>query len=675
MRYLIHHGKQLVRCALLLLFSTAASSAELSLGIDDIESPAFHARGISLVLPMDGSADLHISKLNLRQREFLNVRLHCGGFALSSLEVACRNGRSAALADATIDFSYGFDSKLLRLSLVATTGESWQVTGQLGEHDWKIAAQLHNAQLKRLSAFLPTEMPHPTKGLLNGTVKLGGNAAGINAVQAELRLADAAFSDASGLHAADKLRGNVSFATARRRADWKWHTNIGWQSGELYWQPLYLTGDQTLSASGSFDGKRLYIEQSALDLPDVGRVLATGSWDFQQNRLIDGRLHGVGLGLSTLFETYAKPFLEKGTLAESTLYGQADADMDYRDEKLQALHLNLRRAGIADAERRYVLLGVNSDIDWRSDRFSTATIAFDGGALLGAPLGAGQWTVNMKGLEFDVPEAVLPVLDGKLELRDFHLHRQALKAGKPCQDCPPQWHWYFAGSLQPISMAQLSSYAGWPKMLGTLSGRIPRVSYDGQQIDVDGALQFNVFDGTVTATQLKLADAFGRGPRLSGNLAMRNLDLDLLTRTFSFGNMQGRLDGDVEHFELEDWQPVRFDARVYSSPGNYPKKISQKAVQNISSLGGAGAAAAIERSFLGIFQNFGYDRIGWRCALANDVCAMGGIEDSNSGPYSIIRGGGIPAISVIGYNRTVSWGELVTRLKRVTQSNVTPIVQ
>jgi hypothetical protein len=191
---------------------------------------------------------------------------------------------------------------------------------------------------------------------------------------------------------------------------------------------------------------------------------------------------------------------------------------------------------------------------------------------------------------------------------------------------------------------------------------------------VDGALLFNVFDGTVVATGMKLVDAFGRAPVLSGNLTMRNLDLDLLTRTFSFGNMQGRLDVDVNNLQLQNWQPVRFEARLYSSAGNYPKKISQKAVQNISSLGGAGAAAAIQRSYLSFFKNFGYDRIGWSCVLRNGVCAMGGIEGGNLGMYEIIRGGGIPAISVMGYNRAVSWGELITRLKRVTQSNVKPIV-
>jgi hypothetical protein len=179
----------------------------------------------------------------------------------------------------------------------------------------------------------------------------------------------------------------------------------------------------------------------------------------------------------------------------------------------------------------------------------------------------------------------------------------------------------------------------------------------------------------VVASRLKLADPFGRAPRLSGNLNMRDLDLDLLTRTFSFGSMQGRIDVDVNDLELQNWQPARFDARIASSDGDYPKKISQKAVQNISALGGAGAAAAIQRSYLRFFENFGYDRIGWRCKLRNGVCAMGGVDNGNGGAYAIVKGGGIPAITVMGYNRAVSWNELVSRLKRVTQGNMQAVVK
>jgi len=148
----------------------------------------------------------------------------------------------------------------------------------------------------------------------------------------------------------------------------------------------------------------------------------------------------------------------------------------------------------------------------------------------------------------------------------------------------------------------------------------------------------------------------------------------LLTRTFSFGNMQGRIDVAVNGLELANWKPVKFDASLMSSPGDYPRRISQAAVQNISSLGGAGAAAAIQRSFLRFFEQFGYSKIGWSCELRNEVCRMGGVESAPQG-YIIVKGGGVPAITVMGYNRNVNWRELIDRLQRITQGNVKPIIQ
>ncbi|MCW5604424.1 MAG: hypothetical protein KIT18_07755, partial [Burkholderiales bacterium] len=221
---------------------------------------------------------------------------------------------------------------------------------------------------------------------------------------------------------------------------------------------------------------------------------------------------------------------------------------------------------------------------------------------------------------------------------------------------------------------RLTAALGLTTMHGTLSAQIPTVSYRRSMLQVDGALTFNVFDGTVVASGLVLEDPLGRVPRLNANIDMRNLDLDLLTRAYSFGNMTGRIDARIAGLELANWQPVRFDARIASSPGDYPRKISQAAVQNISALGGAGAAAAIQRSFLRFFEQFGYERLGLSCRLGNNVCEMGGVENAPRG-YVIVKGGGIPAISVIGYNRRVNWQELVDRLKRVTQDNVQAIVK
>jgi hypothetical protein len=205
-------------------------------------------------------------------------------------------------------------------------------------------------------------------------------------------------------------------------------------------------------------------------------------------------------------------------------------------------------------------------------------------------------------------------------------------------------------------------------MQGTASAEIPLVTYAGGMLTTDGSVQLKVFNGTATVSQLVMQNPLGTTPKLNADIALRNLDLGVLTRTFSFGAIEGKLDGDIKQLEMQNWKPVKFDAVIQSSPGRYPRKISQRAVENISSLGGAGAAAAIQRSFLRFFEQFNYQAIGMSCKLRNDVCTMGGIASTPAG-YVIIKGSGIPAITVMGYNQTVAWTDLLARIKRVTTGN------
>ncbi|MDZ4201516.1 MAG: hypothetical protein U1C96_05140 [Gallionella sp.] len=627
--------------SVLLLFSGVLHALDLSLELDDMVAPDFSARGIALSLPQDGSAELNIAMLHIGQRELRKVKLRCASFDLSTAAMSCRGGSLASLPGATLDFSYRIDNGA-----------------------WQFSSRLRDTPAKMLAIFLPDDLPRFTQGALSGSLQAAGEGAGVSRFSSDLRLADIGFSDASGLHAAEKLRGVVKMDGTRKAGGWQWKSDIAWQSGEMFWQPLYLGGSgQRLRASGTLDKAQLNIAQAELDQPAVGTVRFSVRWDKEQGKLIDAVVQGEDIGLERLFADYAKPFLDKSALAEASLSGRADLDWRYREGATQRLHLALRKAGISDARQRFSLEGVDTDIDWQPEVPRSVDIALDGASLLGVPFGNARWRVRMNGMQFDVDKAMLPTLGGRLEVNDLHMRRE--------QD---DWRWEFGAMVSNIPMQQFSRALGWPEMLGTLAGRIPRVSYDGKEIRTDGALLFSVFDGTVVASRLRLAEPFGRAPRLFGNLSMRSLDLDLLTRTFAFGNMQGRIDADVGDLELQNWKPARFDARIASSQGNYPKKISQRAVQNISSLGGAGAAAAIQRSYLRFFENFGYDSIGWRCVLRNGVCAMGGVDAGNVGPYAIVKGGGIPAITVMGYNRTVSWNELVSRLKRVTQNNVQAVV-
>ena len=81
----------------LLLAPFAAGATEISLSIADITAPDFSARGIMLILPEDGSADLRITELNIQQRDLRNVHLHCAGFTLSTASMSCHGGSLAQL--------------------------------------------------------------------------------------------------------------------------------------------------------------------------------------------------------------------------------------------------------------------------------------------------------------------------------------------------------------------------------------------------------------------------------------------------------------------------------------------------------------------------------------------------------------------------------------------------
>ncbi|MDD4962426.1 MAG: hypothetical protein PHI11_00755 [Gallionella sp.] len=654
--------------AALLCAPFAVGAAEFAISVADVAAPSFALHGIRLVWSEAGLMEINVTQMRVEKREFSKVKLRCARLLWQGQEVSCRDGSLDLLPGVHFELNYHLAQQRVQLTMTAADNERWQLVGQFKGGAWQVAVQLQNAQLKRFASLLPKTLPAVGQGALNGTIQASGKSSIVTDAQVDVQFANLAFSDESGLHAGEKLAGAVKLTAQQQNKMWQWQGDVVWQQGEVFWQPLYLktgkTGVYQFHAQGGFDGVMLQVADAVMTLPEVGQVRLVAQWDSQKKSLVDASVQGDNVSLDSLFSQYALPFLDKSVLAEATVTGHADVAWQYRQGKTQAVRLNLRDGGIVDGAKRFNLAGIHSSVNWLVDTPSVATLSFASGEVMGVPLGAVQWEMAMQGLQFNIAQAELPILGGALVVKDFELHRGE-----------KDWHWQFAGAIKPISMEKLSAVAKLPKMLGTLSGMIPLVRYENNQINVGGALLLQVFDGTVVVSQLKFGDPFGRAPRVEANLNMRHLDLDLLTRTFSFGSVQGLIDVDVDNLIIQSWQALQFDARIVSSAGNYRKRISQKAVQNISSLGGSGAVAAIQRGVVGFFDTFGYDKIVWTCSLQNDVCYMGGVESTPSGVYTIIKGGGIPAITVMGYNRNVSWSELITRLKRVAQDNRQVIVK
>lgn len=650
----------------LLFFFPTARAGQISLAIDDIASPVFSAKGISAMLdgPDMSRFEARIGELSLQGKTWRNVRLRCAAIQLTGDKIECARGVLQAEESWPVSFRYRGAGKRLAVAISPSPGETWRIDGQLGDPAWNLRLDIADGKAARLAPWLPASIPAPGAGTIAGQVRLAGSAERISKASANLQLSQLAFTDPAGLHAGEKIGGTVELEAARRGDSWQWRGAVDWGEGEVFWQPLYFArGGHRLNMEGSFGAGALRVNRGDISLGEIGNAAIGGVWDTASKRVTDFEVRGANLDLAGLHRILLKPFLEKTALAKLESGGAADVDVSYRSGALTEVGLVLRDAFFEDEERRFALRGVNVRVPWASDGERLADIHVRGGEMLRIPLGEIQTRLVMNGLEFSLPALAVPVLDGRLNLEDFRAKRNGA-----------DWEWRFSGGLTPISMERLTEALKLPPMHGTLSGVIPTVGYRDRELKMDGALLVKVFDGTIVVQGLSILDALGRAPRLRGNLDMRNLDLDLLTRTFSFGSIQGRIDVRTDNLELAAWRPVGFDAVVQSSPGDYPRKISQRAVQNISSLGGAGAAAAIQRSFLRFFEQFGYDRIGLSCRLRNDVCLMDGVEPAPQG-YVIVKGGGIPAISVIGYNHEVGWNELLERLKRITQANVKPVVQ
>lgn len=76
----------------------------------------------------------------------------------------------------------------------------------------------------------------------------------------------------------------------------------------------------------------------------------------------------------------------------------------------------------------------------------------------------------------------------------------------------------------------------------------------------------------------------------------------------------------------------------------------------------------MSKTILGVFDTFAYDKIGLGCYLHDGICQLTGVTATTAG-YSIIKGGGLPRIDVIGYNPRVDWAILMERLSRISTTD------
>jgi hypothetical protein len=646
--------------------SYAYAISEINITADSARADGFSLKQVKLTIqqPVSGEISFRAQQLQAGERTFKLFAFDCAQLHVTQSIVECASAKMGLDKDSVMA-SFRADLKNSQVEYRVAPNDKEAIAGILNYSSvgWTTRAAVTDGDIKRVAAYLPVTAPKITQGTLSGTVTASSSNAGLR-IEPDVVLSNIFFSDKDGLHAGEKLNAKFKGVVSNSGNNWRWNGDLDYISGETLWTPLYFEkGGHKLSLVGSFDDKYFRINSSTLQLADIGAANIAFTWDMAAKKMADFRMTGKGIDLDPLYKVILKPYMEKTSFNAMTVEGHGDIDWVQSNDEIKTFDLTLRDAQFDDANNRFSVAGLQLDLPWKLDEKRDARIRFSSAKMLNVPIGAVDTPLTMNGYDFSLPRLILPIFDGKLEIKDFQAAEKK-----------SEWTWKFSGGLSPLSLSNLTKAMKLPELKGNISGEIPTVEYADHDIKMSGALVIQLLDGFAIIKDVALYRALGDAPRFTADVDARNLDLALMTEAFSFGKMQGRVDLRINDMELVKWKPVKMDASLMSSPGSYNKKISQQAVQNISSLGGAGAVAAIQRSFLRFFEQFGYEKIGLSCKLNNNICEMGGVESTPQG-YVIVKGGGIPAITVMGYNRTAGWQEFLDRISRIAQDNAKPIIQ
>ncbi len=680
---MLARNSQLVIAVLFLLlvsFSVAAiESARLQFGSLQYADIDLSQLDITFSLNKNGLAmQATADKFTLANQQFIKVALNCQQFKIAAKFWQCRQGQLSfthtTLGKQKFKLSFTANTHTndyqLDLDPLMIANGKLQVNLHLSDDKWQTTLKSQHLDASALITLLTQLLPDRNfstikdwqpQGAISGTADLSGSGTQLNMADIQLTSADFGFSDESGNHVGETL--DIALAIkAVYQQDWQWQAKVAVNNGQSYWTPVFLDFQQTpvqLSLKALFqpENQRWQLKDIKFQQQDV--LSATGAVQLEQKHLQKVEMTVQSSPMSAIYKWWLQPFATGSAVANVSASGQIAGKLDWQPEKLQ-FDVDLQQLTISDNAGRFAIDGLDGQFAWTT-RQSKVPVnlrwqQINFGSL---PIGASSLQAEVANSQLALTEELnLPLLDGGLQISSFNYQYAA--AGS---------HWQFEGLLKPLSMQALTHALGWPEMDGKLSGVIPRVSYQNQQIDIDGALQVKVFDGTAIIKDLQLQSPFGSLPQLRANIDIQQIDLEHLTRTFDFGKISGRLDGSISGLRLSDWQPVQFDARFATSENNPGKRlISQRAVDNLSQIGG-GASSIMSRSFLRFFEDFSYNKLGIRCQLNNEVCHMSGIEEDEQG-YYIVKGGGLPPwINVIGYTRRVDWPDLLARLQAVKNSD------
>ncbi|QKK03313.1 MAG: hypothetical protein HND55_11995 [Pseudomonadota bacterium] len=647
-------------CLLALALTVApVQAARLDLQSGPGQAGPVHWQSIGMLFePVDKRWQVRVEGLMLQPagRSLGNLMVDCADGSLAHGMLDCRNGHWQWQAEDGGDPVRGqlvIEARDDGLQLAPVAGLSIEIRWPQEQSPSSLTATFSEMSLSALPDVLRRSLG---LSVLEGRVdgEFGWLAGGVHA---DLVLSDTGFDRSDGWLAAAGLDMQLSAQLEPDGEATEFAVRLQQTAGELLAGSLYLPqpgGVVSMELVGAVfrDGmvalERIQFRDPAgLALDAAAQIRPTPEPSL--SKVVVERLD---VQLEQAWPRWAEGLVASHGLDNLAVSGRAAASGIWQDGQLRRLALDLDDVSVVDPDERFAL--TMADLRWhQSTDGGSATLAWDALELLGLPFGPAELIAERPGDRWRLSQALrVPLLDGAVVIDAVDAMRDA--GGAPVLTVDAR--------VEPLNLTALTRLLGFPEFGGTLSGQFPGVVLQAGVIAFTGGIEIRAFSGLIALRELVIERPFGTLPALAAQVDATRLDLAQVTAAFDIGHMEGELSGWMHDLRLLDWRPVAMDARFFTHDDAPQRRISQRAVENLSSLGGSVGGALVSNTILPMFETFPYERAGLACRLSNNICHLDGVAPHESGGFYIVEGRGLPRLNIIGHRRLVDWPRLIAQL-------------